>query len=85
MASAEWKMMTNRITVKCEDRIHQLQQASSDQVPARALPRCFCLLAIYKAWSSNAHQLAMELPLLLQVRGRCERQIYCAVPDVPAA
>merc|ERR1712086_846711 len=31
MASSEWKMMTNRITVKCEDRIHQLQQASSDQ------------------------------------------------------
>jgi len=31
MASTEWKMMTNRITVKCQDRIHHLQQASSDQ------------------------------------------------------
>merc|ERR1711957_160601 len=36
MASTEWKMMTNRITVKCEDRIHQLQQASSDQDRAMA-------------------------------------------------
>merc|ERR1712086_376828 len=36
MASSEWKMMTNRITVKCEDRIHQLQQASSDQDRAMA-------------------------------------------------
>merc|ERR1711865_298748 len=63
LASKEWKMMTNRITSKCEDRIQQLQESSTDQERAMAsqlLDMCLGGIACKAETQTYLHSMESE-------------------------